>query len=221
MKHPERVAMLALVGSLALPAFAGAQETGRNPFSWYVGGGGGVLVFETPRQERGAIPLAGANVLITAKRTALLLSVEEGIGSTERSSYVDPTAPGGTRDVTFNDIRKYSFALLAYPLRGHTQPFIGLGFGLLHLHNPQPLNTLTPAERATADSAVRVLGSHGFLGITAGIQFQVGGLAIYGMYQFTSGPDSQKLLIGPTHTLTGGIRLSLGGAKEGITGGGY
>jgi hypothetical protein len=196
-------------------------QAGRSPFSWYVGANGGVLIFETPRQKRGGMPTAGANMMITAKRTALLLSVEEGFGSNEQTSYVDATAPGGSRNVTFNDIRKYSMALLAFPLRGHAQPFIGLGVGLMHLHNPQPLNTLTPAERSRADSIVTALGSGGYGTFIAGLQLQVSGVAVYGMYQFTTGPDKGKLLIGPTHTLTAGLRFSIGGAKEGITGGGY
>jgi len=196
-------------------------QGGRSPFSWYIGGNGGVLIFETPRQKRGGMPTAGANMMITAKRTALMISVEEGIGSNEQSSYVDATAPGGSRNVTFNDIRKYSMELMAFPLRGHAQPFIGVGFGLMHLHNPQPLNTLTPAERARADSIVTALGSNGFGTFVAGLQLQVSGVAVYGMYQFTTGPDKGKLLIGPTHTLTAGLRFSIGSAKEGITGGGY
>ncbi|MEP7326735.1 MAG: hypothetical protein ABI836_12360 [Gemmatimonadota bacterium] len=198
-----------------------AAQGGRNPFSWYFGASGGVLIFETPRQQRGGMPTAGANMMITAKRTALMLSVEEGIGNNEQSSYVDATAPGGSRNVTFNDIRKYSAVLMAFPLKSHAQPFVGLGGGIMHIHNPQPQNTLTPAERSRADSIVTVLGSHGYGTFVAGLQLQVSGVAVYGMYQFTSGPDKGKLLIGPTHTLTAGLRVSIGSAKEGVTGGGY
>lgn len=196
-------------------------QAGRNPFSWYIGGSGGVLIFETPRQNRSALLTAGGNLMITARRTALMMSVEEGIGDNEQTSYVDATAPGGTRNVTFNDMRKYSAVLMAFPFKSHAQPFIGVGFGFLHLHNPWPLNTLTPAERARADSTVIALGSHGFGTMVVGLQLQVSGVAVYGMYQFTSGPSKGKLLVGPTHTFSAGVRFSLGGAKEGITGGGY
>jgi hypothetical protein len=220
MKLLTRLATVAAVAMLIAPSYLSAQG-GRNPFSWYVGGSGGVLVFETPRQKRGGMPIAGANMLITAKRTALMISVEEGFGSNELSNYADVTAPGGTRDVSFNDIRKYSFTLMAFPFRSHAQPFIGIGFGMMHLHNPQPLNTLTPTERARADSIVSVLGSHGYGSFVAGLQLQVSGVAVYGMYQFTSGTDKGKLLSGPTHTLSAGLRFSIGSAKEGITGGGY
>ena len=38
---------------------------------------------------------------------------------------------------------------------------------------------------------------------------------------FVAIPNNNKLLTGPTHSFTGGVRLSLGSAKEGITSGGY
>jgi len=220
MKMFTRLAMTAAMVTL-LGSSASAQDGGRNPFSWYFGAQGGVMLFETPRQEDGGIPVAGVNFLITAKRTALMLSVEEGFGSDELTSFVDATAPTGARDVTFNNIRKYSALLLAYPLRGHAQPFLGVGFGLIHIHNPQAQNTLTVAEKSALDDSASSLGSSGFGSAVAGLQLQVGGFAIYGMYQITTSPSREKLLSGPTHNLTAGIRFSLGSAKEGITGGGY
>lgn len=221
MKMLTRLATAAMLAVLFGSSTLAAQNGGRNPFSWYIGGNGGALLFETPRQKPTGIPMAGANVLITARRTALLLSVEEAFGSDEQSSYLDATAPGGVRNVSFNDIRKYSAVLMVYPLRSAAQPFIGVGYGLLHLHNPQPLNTVTPAERASADSIVADLGSTGYGTAVAGLQLQVRGLALYGMYQITTSPARGNLLSGPTHSVSAGLRFSLGGAKEGITGGGY
>jgi hypothetical protein len=220
MKMFTRLAMTAALVTLICPS-AQAQNGGRNPFSWYFGAQGGVMLFETPRQESGGIPVAGANILVTAKRTALMLSVDEGFGSDEVTSFIDPTAPTGARDVTFNNIRKYSALLLAYPLKGHAQPFLGVGFGLMHIHNPQAQNTVTVAEKAALDDSASRRGSTGFGSAVAGLQLQAGGFAIYGMYQITTSPSRDKLLSGPTHNLTAGIRFSLGSAKEGITGGGY
>ena len=220
MKMFTRLAMASVLVTLVSTA-ASAQNAGRNPFSWYFGAQGGVMMFETPRQESGGIPVAGANILVTAKRTALMLSVEEGFGSDELTSFVDPTAPTGSRDVTFNNIRKYSALLMAYPLRGHAQPFIGVGFGLIHLHNPQAQNTVTIAEKAALDDSASVRGSSGYGSAVAGLQLQVSGIAVYGMYQITTSPSRGKLLVGPTHNLTAGLRFSLGSAKEGITGAGY
>jgi hypothetical protein len=41
------------------------------------------------------------------------------------------------------------------------------------------------------------------------------------MYQITTSQSREKLISGPTHNLTAGLRFSLGSAKEGITGVGY
>jgi hypothetical protein len=220
MKMFTRLAMMAALVTL-VGSTAHAQDGGRNPFSWYFGAQGGVMLFETPRQESGGIPVAGANILVTARRTALMLSIEEGFGSDEMTSFVDPTAPTGARDVTFNNIRKYSALLLAYPVHGHAQPFIGVGVGIIHIHNPQAQNTLTVAEKAALDDSASARGSTGFGSAVAGLQLQVGSFAIYGMYQITTSPSREKLLSGPTHNLTAGLRFSLGSAKEGITGSDY
>jgi hypothetical protein len=229
MKMFTRLALTAALVTLVSPSLA-AQTNGNRPFTWYFGGQGGFIMFETPRQERGAIPTLGANVLITAKRTALLLSVDEGIGDDEVTGYIDPSAvtTNGVRDVTFNDIRKYAATLLYYPLKSAAQPFLGIGAGIIQLHNPFPAGPFaTPDEQENARTTARNLGSFGFASFVGGLQLQVGSLAIFGQYQITTSPgfdtrnNNNKLLTGPTHSVSGGIRFSLGSAKEGIEGGGY
>jgi hypothetical protein len=228
MKMFTRLAMTAAL--VTLVSSTASAQGGHSPFSWYLGAHGGVMIFETPRQENAAIPTVGGNLLITARKTALLLAIEEGIGDNEVSGYVDPSATttNGVRDVTFNDIRKYSATLLLYPLKSHAQPFLGVGGGIIQIHNPQPAGPFaTPDEQQNARNTARNLGSYGFASLVGGLQLQVGSFAIYGMYQITTSPgtdaasNNNKLLTGPTHTFTGGLRFSLGSAKEGITGGGY
>ena len=109
----------------ALPA--AAQEPGNGNFQWYVGGQGGVMFFDTPTQDRTGIPTFGGQTLIVARRTGLLISVEEGVGDGETSSYNDLS---GTQTVTFNDIRKYSAVLMAFPIRAAAQPYLGVGYGM-------------------------------------------------------------------------------------------
>ena len=43
----------------------------------------------------------------------------------------------------------------------------------------------------------------------------------FGQYQITTSPSAGHLLRGPSHTIGGGLRFSLGGSKEGVRGGGY
>jgi hypothetical protein len=59
-----------------------------------------------------------------AKRTGLLLSFDEAVGSNETSSYSDVN---GVQNVTFNDIRKYSAMLMAFPLLRPSSPISASG----------------------------------------------------------------------------------------------
>jgi hypothetical protein len=206
----------------ALPA--AAQEPGNGNFQWYVGAQGGVMLFDTPAQDREAMPTFGGQTLIVARRTGLLLSVEEGVGDDEQSSYADL---GGTQTVTFNDIRKYSAVLMAFPIKAAAQPYLGVGYGIIHTVSPQVSGT-------GFQSDAEDLGSSGFGTFLAGITFQVGRLMAFGQYQITTSPGtgyvtdgtgavvaSGRLLSGPTHTFSGGLRFGLGSARESVKTGGY
>jgi hypothetical protein len=200
--------VLGLACLVQVPA-AHAQLTGFETFKWYVGAHGGVVIFETPSQTRGGIFAAGGDLLVTAKRTGLLISVEEGIETNQLSSFTD--SAGATQQVVFNDLRKYTLALLAFPLRTIVQPYVGLGVGWLQTvkEYPQAGGSQSQAERA---------GSTGFGTLIGGVQARVSRFIVFGQYQLTSAAAANKLFIGPTHTLTAGMRFSLGNAREGVEG---
>jgi hypothetical protein len=210
-----------------------AQQPGNGTFQWYVGGQGGILNFETPAQGRSTIPLGGAHLLITARRTGLLLSVDQGFGSDEASGYtftvLDSTGAVTSQqqvNVTFNYVRKYSAMLMAFPIRGPATPFFGIGVGLLHTggHTPD-------------DDISRELGSSGFGSLVGGVNFRVSRFSAFGQYQVTTGPrqqsasqaganggtliESGSLLTGATHTFSAGLRFNLGSAREKASTGGY
>src|SRR3954452_19554064 len=84
-------------------AHLAAQAPGNGNFQWYVGGQGGVTFFKTPSQGSSGIPTFGGHTLIVEKRTGLMLSFDEAVGSNEQSAYTDGN---GVQSVTFNDIRK-------------------------------------------------------------------------------------------------------------------
>lgn len=202
-----------------------AQEPGNGAFQWYIGGQGGILNFRTSAQDRDNMPMAGGHLLITARRTGLLLSVEEGLGSDEVAAFTD--AFGATQFATFNDIRKYSATLMAFPLRIPIQPYLGLGVGVIHVVNPSTTGS------AESQQAARELGSSGFGTFIGGVQFKVARFVGFGQYQITSGSSHQRssgfgadvatgqLLMGPTHAFSAGLRIGLGNARERARGGGY
>jgi hypothetical protein len=190
--------------------------------------------FETPVQGRDNIPLGGAHLLITARRTGLLLSVENGFGSNEASGYVfEHFDSAGTLvsqqalAVSFNYLRKYSAMLMAFPIKGPITPFFGIGVGILHAGGFNP-----------EDAAASRLASSGFGSLIGGLNFKVSRFSAFGQYQVTTGPSSQSItqfsedgkdrfvwrgniFTGATHTLSAGLRFNLGNARERASGGGY
>lgn len=209
-----------LAGGAMLGAPLAAQQPG-GTFEWYVGGHGGAFLFRTPTQGHEAMPTVGGHALITARRTGLLLSVEHGFGSTQTSAYSDVN---GNQPVTFSDVRKYSAVLMAFPIRAAVQPFLGVGVGIMHVVNPRPVNAW--AFQSDAEE----LGNTGFGTLVGGLQFRLGRFVGFGQYQITTGQAVDvvtdetgaavavgRLLQGPTHTFSGGLRFSLGGAREGFS----
>jgi hypothetical protein len=217
------IPVLALALGLGV-AQASAQQPGNGDFQWYIGPQAGVMVFQTPAQDSKAIPVFGGQTLIVARRTGLMISVEEAVGSDEVSGYDDVN---GAQTVTFNDIRKYSAVLMAFPIKAAAQPYLGVGFGIMHVVNPQVGGTAFQGDASD-------LGSTGFGTFLGGLQFQLGRFMAFGQYQITTSPSQKtvtsgdgtllavgRLLDGPTHTFMGGLRIGLGSAREGVRNGGY
>ena len=219
------IPLVALVCSFGAGSLA-AQDLHNENFQWYVGGQAGVLIYKTPTQSRGGNLMVGAQTLIKARRTGLMLSIDEVMGDSQTSSFSSTAAAGGTESVTFNDIRRYSAVLMAFPIRGPMQPFIGAGLGILHVVNPQA-GSGSAAEQDLAGQ----MGSTGFGTLVAGLQFHLGRLMAFGQYQVTTGARTQasstgsgatltaasgKLIDGPTHSFSGGLRFSLGSSRESI-----
>jgi hypothetical protein len=216
------VVMLALcLGATHLSA----QQPGNGSFQWYIGGQGGVMVFETPNQTSNGIPSVGGHIMIVARRTGLMLSVDEGLGSNELGSYTDAN---GVQTYAFNDIRRYSAMLMAFPLQIPIQPYFGLGVGFMHFVSPTPTSGTGSADIAGQ------LGSSGFGSFLGGVQFKLARFMAFGQYQITTTPSLQmlqtsggdvlafgRMLSGPTHTFSAGIRIGLGNARERAQSGGY
>ena len=216
-----RVLAVAALG-LTLSGTAASAQQWDDSFRWYVGGAGGVLGFETPSQTRAWVPTAGGQLLVVAKRTGLLVSIDQAFGSNELSGFADNTANAGVRDVQFDQIRRYTATLVGYPIRGHTQPYLGIGFGLIQVVDPKPQGFFTsPVAAATAKDQADQRSTDGFASLVAGVQFRIGQVMAFGQYQITTSAAAGHLLRGASHALTGGLRFSLGGAREGIRGGGY
>lgn len=235
------VAVLALcLGAAQLPA----QQAGSNKFQWYVGGHGGITSFRSPITGREFIPTAGGHLLITARRTGLLLSVDQGFGSTQTTGTffeirdsTNNVIAAGQEIWNFKGIRRYSAMLVAYPVRiPNIQPYVGVGVGIAHTTT----NSQGPFSSGRVESE---LSSSGFAAGMAGLEFRLGPFSAFGQWQVTTkhgfhqistvtrSDATGKMLEkrvdfgewtqGANHTLSGGLRFSLGNAKERTSGGGY
>jgi hypothetical protein len=240
----QSLTLLGLGSLLAVGAVEAQSGGGTGAFKWYVGGHGGITSFRSPITGREFVPVGGGHLLITARRTGLLLSVDQGFGPTQATETlyqvrdsVGNVVESGFVGWTFRGIRRYSAMLLAYPLRlPNIQPFVGLGGGIAH--------TTRNSQGLFADGNIESgLSSSGFVAAMAGLEFRLGPFSAFGQYQVTTKSgfqhvsnvlrrDSQgKVLLkrddygewtlGAHHTLSGGLRFSLGNARERPGGGGY
>ena len=232
MRMLSRSVLLAAT-ALSLGSGLAAQQIRDNGFQWYVGGQGGAMSFETPNQARTTKALGGASLLVMAHRSGLLLSFDQGFtkNSTSAYGYVQLDSAGqvtstGTVDVTFNYVRRYAAMLMAYPVRGPISPFFGLGGGIMHVGG------LTAFGSSTDDGITKDMGSSAFGSALAGLEIRLSRVAIFGQYQISTEMSSKsrtvpltdgsqviysgRLLTGPVHTFSAGLRVSLGNARESI-----
>jgi hypothetical protein len=227
------------VAALALCLGAGpllSQEMGNKNFRWYMGGHGGVTFFSTPSQGSSEMPVAGGHVLIVAKRTGLMLSLEQGFGSDETTAYDfvvtdsaqgNAVVDGGTVNATFDGLRKFSAVLMAFPIKNdYINPYIGVGVGILHTTGNDP-----------EAGSISALGTNSFGTLVGGVEFHVSRFTAFGQYQITTKPKTDqvvsdlggglvlyefgRLTSKGTHTLTAGLRFDLGGSREDLKSGGY
>jgi hypothetical protein len=234
---------LVALGSLLVIAPATAQQAGTSAFRWYVGGHGGATSFRTNVGGRQLMPVVGGELLITARRTGLLLSVDQGLGSDEPTQTLfeirdslGGVASAGVVNWTFQGIRRYSAILLAYPIHNQNiQPFVGIGGGIAHTTGNSP----GPFADGSVESE---LSSTAFGTAVAGLEFRLGPFSAFGQYQISTKQgfrqrdtvlqesngrvlfhrlDYGEWTLGAQHTFTGGLRLSLGSARERNGSGGY
>jgi hypothetical protein len=227
------VALALCVGAAQLSA----QQPGSGTFQWYVGGHGGIMNYETVFEGRQTKPMGGAHLLVTARRTGLLLSVEQSFGTSEEtfSNFTVLDSVGGvisSQDFinTYSYLRKYSAMLMAFPIKGPITPFFGVGVGIIHAGGYEP----------EADGDLKSIGSSGFGSLIGGLNFRISRFSAFGQYQVTTGPSraldvivrdglvpktteitSGRAFSGANHTFSAGLRFGLGNARERAGGGGY
>jgi len=210
MLYRRAFALSALVTALVMiPGTATAQRG--DSFSWKLGIQGGSFIFQTKTQDSEVIPSAGAHFMIMARRSGLMVGVDEGFGSDQRSGAV-----------LFNDIRRYQAMLMAFPVALPLEPYFGVGGGVIQVVSPRIDPSITdPFEQASLLAAAKDASASAFASFLAGVQGRWGRLTVFGQYQIHTSPDNDKLLRGAMHSVHGGVRVALGSSREGVRAGGY
>ena len=202
-----------------------AQGHGFNTnFQWYWGAQGGAFISKTATQPYVYDPIVGGHWLIKSRRTALYVAYEQAIFLTAAQTVIfDPNSTNSSvgpdfRDVTFHDMRRLMFGVLAFPAQKVIEPFAGGGFALMQVLNPTVDCTgCNMSQAVEADDRVHTAASKAFFWVMGGLQINYSSkLNVFAHYLLTSSA-ANFLLQSNTHTLQGGIRLSLGTSKEGIT----
>ncbi len=215
-------------GSVGLSYFFIPPQQGRGfntRFQWYWGAQGGAFVSKTNTQPLVYDPIIGGHWLITSKRTALYVAYEQAFFLSDAQAVIfDPSSTNsavgpGFRDVTFNDVRRLMFGVVAFPAQKVIEPFGGGGFALMQVLNPvvDCSDCANLAQAVEAADRAHEASSRAFFWLMGGLQINYSSkLNVFAHYILTSSA-ANYLLESNTHTLQGGIRISMGSSKEGLT----
>ncbi|PYO86850.1 MAG: hypothetical protein DMD66_12490, partial [Gemmatimonadetes bacterium] len=214
-------------GSIGASYFFIPPQQGRGfntNFQWYWGAQGGFFLSKTNTQPYVYDPIVGGHWLITSRRTALYVAYEQALFLSDANAVIfDPNSSGCSvgaapcRDVAFNRVRRLMFGVLAYPTQKVIEPFGGVGFAIMQILNPVVDCTGCDLSQASqADDRVNDASSKAFFWVMGGLQINYSSkLNVFAHWLLTSSA-SNFLLQSNTHSLQGGVRVSLGTSKEGI-----
>ena len=186
---------------------------------WYWGAQGGLFVFRTNFDSYSFEPTFGGHWLITGKKTALYVAFEQSFFlSARHATIVEPNQNVELGNISFNNARRIMVGVLAFPAQLRVEPYGGGGFMIVELLNPtvEKCTGCSLSELGQLQDEADNAASKAFFWWMGGVDIKQGRLALYGHYILTSSA-ANFLIQGTTHTFQGGIRYSLGGAKEGVS----
>ena len=192
-----------------------AQANTRFQDSWFWGGKAGVNTFSTGTNGTAAVPTWGLDWLITRDRGGLYVSADESFFN-RRVTSEDAASPNGRREVQIQNMRRFSFALMALPPRiGVFNPYGGVGAAMSLIGNTTPRpDTLGGAAGQAFISATEKARSRASLLVMAGVQTQSPRLAFF--VQETILPGGREFLVkNAMSILEFGVRHSFGSPSEG------
>jgi hypothetical protein len=216
--HKRSLWLSALALLVAAPAFGQADAWQRK---WFWGAQGGVWSYADPLLgSRKFAITAGGHWMITAKRSALYLGIDQVIFTdSAQSAIVDASAvaTGGLRFVDFNSGRRIQATIFAMPMDGNLQVMIGGGFAIHQINGAVAQGPYSSVQEVVnASNSVAELDTKAFMVMAGGAQYRFGRWAAFAHYNYMPG-SSDFLIPGGSHALTAGVRYALTSSHEDVS----
>jgi hypothetical protein len=123
-----RAVAVAVIAVAVASTEATAQSSRNFEDSWFWGAKAGINTFSIPGVGNTSTANLGIDWLITRKKGGLYVAGDQSIFEKE-VYFLDPTSNNGQRTVVVNDLRRLTFAGVAFPKRfGGIIPYAGVGY---------------------------------------------------------------------------------------------
>jgi hypothetical protein len=212
-----RTISVAFIAVFTLATSAEGQR-GTRPFedSWFWGLSGGGLLYSTSRVENATAPMVGAEWLITRTRSGLYVGYDHSFFETD-ASVENPLSVTGEQEVTLQNMRRLTFAAVAFPKKfGGLRPYVGGGFALHFLGDATPAQTFgSYTEQNLVEMFVEDRRSQAAPIILLGLQGDLGRLTLFAQGSATP-IEGFFLNGGALYTAHAGLRLNVGSSIEQI-----
>jgi len=188
-----RTVAVALVATIVVSASADAQGVRNFDNSWFWGFKSGVNTFSVPGHGNTSTVDLGIDWLITRTKGGLYVSGNQSIFERDLE-FGDPTSNTGTRTVRVNDMRRITFAAVAFPKHfGGITPYGGIGYMIAVLGDARVFvdSANTFPNNAFLDEMDRERSRGAVIGL-AGLQIRTKRAAIFG--QETLVPSNRDFL---------------------------
>jgi hypothetical protein len=209
-----RSVVVALVAAMVVSAAAEAQVIRDFDNSWFWGAKAGINTFSAAGHGNGTAPNIGIDWLITRSKGGLYVSGDQSIFNHD-VDVADPGATTGQRTVRVDDMRRLTFAALAFPKHfGGITPYAGVGYMIAVLGDARiRVDSLdTFPSNAFIDNVETARSRGAVLGML-GVQIQTRRAAVFA--QETMLPaNSQFLLNSVLSFFEFGVRYNFGSSID-------
>jgi len=209
-----RAVAVALVATIVVSTSADAQVRRNFDNSWFWGFKSGVNTFSTSRDGNTSTVDLGIDWLITRTKGGLYVSGNQSVFERDIDVF-DQASNTGERRVRVNDLRRITFAGLAFPKHfGGITPYAGIGYTIAVLGDARIFvdSTNTFPNNAFIDRVESLRSRSSVLGM-AGVQIQTARMAIFA--QETLLPSTPNFLFSSVMSFFEfGVRWNFGSAID-------